>query len=92
MLEGVFNSAMPTTLPMIFDWVMKFLQPVASLLARVNIESTVAVATLRLYELITRKADLSEEWALGHKKRIEVSMSELLLNYKRWGEGKFFSN
>jgi hypothetical protein len=89
MLEGIFTSSMPTTLPMIFHFVMKFLQPVASLLARVNIEGTVAGAALRLYELITRKADLSEEWALEEKKRIEVSISLLLSNYKRWREGIF---
>jgi hypothetical protein len=87
MLEGIFNSSMPATLPIIFPFVMKFLQPVASLLARVNIESTVAVAALRLYELITRKADLSDEVAVEQKKRLEISISELLTNYKRWCEG-----
>jgi hypothetical protein len=88
MLEGIFHSSQSTTLPMIFRFVMKFLQPIASLLARVNIEGNVAVAALRLFELISSKADLTEEWAVGERKRTEVPIGELLTNYKRWSDGK----
>jgi len=87
MLEGIFVSSQPSTLSMIFQFIIKFLQPIASLLARVNIEGNVAVAALRLYELISRKADLTEEWGPGEKKRMEVAVGELLVNYKRWDDG-----
>lgn len=87
MLEGIFHSSQSTTLPMIFRFVMKFLQPIASLLARVNIEGNVAIGALRLFELISKKADLTEEWAVSERKRIEVAIGELLTNYKRWSDG-----
>jgi len=87
MLEGIFASSQPSTLSMIFRFIMRFLQPIASLLARVNIEGTVAVAALRLCELISRKADVTEEWGPGEKKRMEVVVGELLVNYKRWNDG-----
>jgi hypothetical protein len=86
MLEGIFHSSQPTTIPVIFHFVMKFLQPIASLLTRANIEGNVAIATLRLFELLSKKADLSEEWALGEKKRTETVIGELLTNYKRWSD------
>ena len=89
MLEGIFHSCQSTALPMIFQFVMKFLQPIASLLARVNIEGNVAVAALRLFELLSRKADISEEWGIGEKKRVESAIGELLTNYKRWNGGIF---
>src|SRR5271170_2305556 len=89
MLEGIFHSSQSSTLPMIFRFVMKFLQPIASLLARVNIEGNVAVLALRLFELISRKADITEEWGVGEKKRTEISMGELLTNYKRWNDGMY---
>jgi len=92
MLEGIFQSSHPTTISMIFFFVMKFLQPVASLLARLNIESNVAVASLRLFELISRKADLTEEWALGEKQKMQTAIAELLTNYKRWNEGALSCN
>jgi len=72
---------------MIFRFVTKFLQPIASLLARVNIEGNVAVAALRLFELISKKADLTEEWAVNERKRTEVAIGALLSNYKRWNDG-----
>ena len=72
---------------MIFRFVLKFLQPISSLLARVNIESNVAIAGLRLFELLTRKAELTEEWAAAEKKRTEVAIGELLTNFKRWSDG-----
>jgi hypothetical protein len=87
MLEGIFYSSHSSTLPMIFRFVMKFLQPIASLLARVNIEGNVAVAVLRLFELLSQKADLTEEWALGEKKRTEAAFGLLLSNYKQWNDG-----
>ena len=80
-------SSQPSTLSMIIQFIVRFLQPIASLLARVNIEGNVAVAALRLYELISRKADLTDEWGQGEKKRIEVAVGELLVNYKRWAVG-----
>jgi hypothetical protein len=91
MLEGIFHSSQSITLPMIFRFVMKFLQPIASLLARVNIEGNVAVAALRLFKLISAKADLNQEWALGEKKRTEIAILELLSNYKRWSDGSLSS-
>jgi hypothetical protein len=87
MLEGIIHSSQSSTLPMIFRFVLKFLQPIASLLARVNIEGNVAIAGLRLFELLLRRADLSEEWATGEKKRTEIAIGELLGNYKRWSDG-----
>lgn len=87
MLEGIFHSSQSTTLPMIIRFVMKFLQPIASLLARRNIEGNVAIAALRLFELISRKADVTEEWGEGEKKRTEIAIEELLSNYKRWNNG-----
>lgn len=72
---------------MIFRFVLKFLQPIASLVARVNIEGNVAVAGLRLFELLSRKADLSENWAAGEKKRTGIAIGELLTNYRRWSDG-----
>jgi hypothetical protein len=72
---------------MIFRFVLKFLQPIASLLARVNIESNVAIAGLRLFELLTRKTELTEEWAVVEKKRTEIAIGELLTNFKRWSDG-----
>src|ERR1700738_1446616 len=87
MLEGIMQSSQPSTLPMIFHFVMKFLQPIASLLARVNIEGNVAIAALRLFELISKKADLTEEWAISERKRTEVAIAELLTNYRRWSDG-----
>ena len=72
---------------MIFRFVLKFLQPIASLLARVNIESNVAIAGLRLFELLTRKAELTEQWAVAEKKRTQVAIGELLTNFKRWSDG-----
>jgi hypothetical protein len=72
---------------MIFRFVLKFLQPIASLLARVNIESNVAIASLRLFELLTRKTELTEEWAVVEKKRTEIAIGELLTNFKRWSDG-----
>jgi hypothetical protein len=89
MLEGIFHSSQPTTLPMIFGFVMKFLQPIASLLARVNMESNIAIAALRLFELLAQKADITEEWGVGEKKRAEIAIGELLSNYKRWNNGIF---
>lgn len=74
---------------MIFRFVMKFLQPVASLLARVNIEGNLAVAVLRFFELLSQKADLIEEWALGEKKRMEAAFGLLLSNYKEWNDGTY---
>ena len=71
---------------------MKFLQPIASLLARVNIEGNVAVAVLRLFELLSQKADLTEEWALGEKKRTEAAFGLLLSNYKQWNDGTHLHN
>lgn len=70
---------------------MKFLQPIASLLARVNIEGNVAIAALRLFELLSRKADVADEWGVGEKKRTEVAIGELLSNYKRWDHGDLYS-
>jgi hypothetical protein len=87
MLEGIFHSSQPSTLPMIFRFVVKFLQPVASLVARVNIEGNVAVAALRLFELITRTTDFTEKWAVGEKKRTEIAIGELLSNYRQWNNG-----
>ena len=87
MLEGIFSSSHPSTLPMIYRFVMKFLQPIALLLARVNIEGGVAIAVLRLFELVSRKADLTEEWALGEKKQTEGAFGLLLSNYKQWNDG-----
>jgi hypothetical protein len=72
---------------MIFRFVSKFLQPIASLLARVNIESNIAVSGLRLFELLTRKAELTDDWAGAEKKRTEVAIGELLTNFKRWNDG-----
>ena len=68
---------------------LKFLQPIASLLARVNIEGNVAIAGLRLFELLSKRVDLSDEWAIAAKKRAEVAIGELLGNYKRWSDGMF---
>ena len=87
MLEGIFHSSQSTTLPMIFRFVMKFLQPIASLLARVNIEGNVAIAALRLFELISKKADLTEEWAVSERNRTAVAIGELLSNYGEWNNG-----
>jgi hypothetical protein len=89
MLEGIFHSSQSSTLGMIFRFVMKFLQPIASLLARVNIEGNVAITALRLFELLSRKTDLTEEWAVGEKKRTEIAIGVLLTNYKRWNDGTF---
>jgi hypothetical protein len=72
---------------MIFQFVTKFLQPIASLLARVNIEGNVAIAALRLFELLSRKADVIDEWGVEEKKQIEIAIAELLANYKRWNSG-----
>jgi len=72
---------------MVFRFIVKFLQPVASLLARVNIEGNIAISSLRLFELLSRKADLNEEWAIGEKGRTSIAISELLANYTRWSEG-----
>ena len=72
---------------MIFRFVSKFLQPITSLLGRINIESNVAVAGLRLFELLTRKAEVTEEWASGEKKRTETAIEELLTNFKKWRDG-----
>ena len=69
---------------MIFQFVMKFLQPIASLLARVNIEGNVTIAALRLFELLSRKADITDEWGVEEKKGTEIAIGELLTNYKRW--------
>ena len=66
---------------------LKFLQPIASLLARVNIESSIAIASLRLFELLTRKVELTEEWAAAEKKRTEIAIGELLTNFKHWSDG-----
>lgn len=87
MLEGIFHSSQSTTLPMIFGFVMKFLQPIASLLARVNIEGNIVIAALRLFELLSRKVDLMEEWGVGEKKQTEIAIGELLSNYKQWNNG-----
>jgi hypothetical protein len=87
MLEGIFISSQSSTLAMIFQFIMKYLRPIASLLMQVNIEGNVVVAGLRLYELISRKADVTDEWGPGEKKRMEVVIQELLTNYKRWSDG-----
>ena len=87
MLEGIFQSSHSHTLPMTFHFIIKFLQPVASLLARVNMEGNVAISALRFFELLTQKADFSEEWAIGEKKQCEIAIGELLTNYKRWTDG-----
>jgi len=87
MLEGIFNASQPSTQQMIFQFVLKFLQPIASLIARVSVERTVAIAALRLFELITRKADFTDEWAKPEKKRLEVAIGELLANYRRLNDG-----
>jgi hypothetical protein len=84
MLEGIFASSHPTTYQQISTFILKFLQPVASLLARVNVEGNLAVAALRLFERISR----GEDWGGGEKKRLEVAVGELLANYKRWNDGQ----
>lgn len=91
MLEGIFHSSQSSTLTMIFRFVIKFLHPIASLLACVNIEGNVAVAALRLFELISRKADVTDEWGVEEKKAAEAAIGELLLNYKRWNNGALHS-
>src|SRR5271163_1331711 len=84
MLEGIFASSHPTTYQQISTFILKFLQPVASLLARVNVEGNLAVAALRLFERVSR----GEDWGGGEKKRLEVAVGELLANYKRWNDGQ----
>ena len=84
MLEGMFQSSQHGTLEMIFGFVLKFLQPIASLLTHVNIEGNVSVSALRLFELLSRKTDFTEDWAVKEKKQTEVVIGELLSNYKRW--------
>jgi len=91
MLEGIIRSSQSSTLPMIFRFVMKFLQPIASLLARVNIEGNIAIAALRLFELLSRKADVTDEWGVEEKKQTEIAIGELLSNYKRWNNGTLHS-
>jgi hypothetical protein len=73
---------------MIFRFVSKFQQPIASLLGRVNIESNIAVSALRLFELLTSKAEGAEEWARTEKGTTEVAIASLLTNFKRWSDGR----
>ena len=89
MLEGIFDSSQPSTLPMIFRLVIKFLRPVASLLTQVNIEGSIVVASLRLFELITRKTGMTDNWTTEEKKQLEIALGELLCNYKQF-RGKFW--
>ena len=43
-----------------------------------------AISALRLFELVSRKADVTDEWGVGVKKQTEIATGELLSNYKRW--------
>ena len=75
---------------MTFQFIIKFLHPIATLLARVNVEGNVAIAALRLFELLTRKIDFAEQWSMAAKKQCEIAIGELLTNFKRWSDSDSF--
>jgi hypothetical protein len=90
MLEGMFNATQPNSISMVCRFVMTFLRPVASLLKRGNIEESVVGSALRLFELITRKIDVTEKWAASEKRTLEMAIEELLINYREWDRGSYY--